>query len=73
MWPFMREIVMAGETFSWDTDTSEDDARAGWFRYGQGPGFTVVATDANGTVVGTAECAPNHGGPGAHVATASPP
>jgi len=32
MWPFMREIVMAGETFSWDTDTSEDDARAGWFR-----------------------------------------
>jgi len=71
MWPFMREIVMAGETFSWDTDTSEDDARAGWFRYGQGPGFTVVATDANGTVVGTAECAPNHGGPGAHVATAS--
>jgi hypothetical protein len=27
MWPFMREIVVAGETFSWDTQTSEEDAR----------------------------------------------
>ena len=71
MWPFMREIVVAGETFSWDTETSEEDARAGWFRHGQGSGFTVVATDASGTVFGTAECGPNHGGPGAHVASAS--
>ena len=71
MWPFMREIVVAGETFSWDTGTSEEDARAGWFRHGQESGFTVVATDASGTVLGTAECGPNHGGPGAHVASAS--
>jgi len=71
MWPFMREIVAAGETFSWDTQTSEEDARAGWFRHGQEYGFTVVATDASGTVLGTAECGPNHGGPGAHIATAS--
>jgi L-amino acid N-acyltransferase YncA len=70
MWPFMREIVVAGETFSWDTDTSAEDARAGWFRHGQS-GFTVVAVDASGTVLGTAECGPNHGGPAAHVATAS--
>ena len=70
MWPFMREIVVAGETFSWDTQTSEQDARAGWFRHGQA-GFTVVATDASGTVLGTAECGPNHGGPGAHIASAS--
>lgn len=71
MWPFMREIVVAGETFSWDTDTSEADARAGWFRHGRESGFTVVATDASGTVLGSAECGPNHGGPGAHVASAS--
>ena len=43
---------------------------AGWFRHGQS-GFTVVAVDASGTVLGTAECGPNHGGPGAHVASAS--
>ena len=70
MWPFMREIVVAGETFSWDTQTSEEDARAGWFRHGLS-GFTVVATDASGAVLGTAECGPNHGGPGAHIASAS--
>lgn len=70
MWPFMREIVVAGETFSWDTGTSEEEARAGWFRHGQ-DGFTVVATDAGGAVLGTAECGPNHGGPGSHVASAS--
>jgi L-amino acid N-acyltransferase YncA len=70
MWPFMREIVAAGETFSWDTGTSEEEARTGWFRHGRA-GFTVVATDARGTVLGTAECGPNHGGPGSHVASAS--
>jgi ribosomal protein S18 acetylase RimI-like enzyme len=31
----------------------------------------VVATEADGTVLGTAETGPNHGGPGAHIATAS--
>jgi GNAT superfamily N-acetyltransferase len=36
IWPFMREIVAAGETFSWDTDTSEEEARAGWLRLGPG-------------------------------------
>jgi L-amino acid N-acyltransferase YncA len=71
IWPFMREIVAAGETFSWDTDTSEEEARAGWLRPGEASGFTVVATDLDGAVLGTAECGPNHGGPGAHVATAS--
>lgn len=70
MWAFMREIVVAGETFSWDPQTSEEDAREGWFRHGQS-GFTVVAVDPGGTVLGTAECGPNHGGPGAHVASAS--
>jgi L-amino acid N-acyltransferase YncA len=71
IWPFMREIVIAGETFSWDTGTSEEEARAGWFRDGPAGGFTVVATGDDGTVLGTAECGPNHGGPGSHVATAS--
>jgi L-amino acid N-acyltransferase YncA len=72
IWAFMRVIVQAGETFSWDTDTSERDARDGWFRWqGRSPGFTVVAAGGDGTVLGTAECGPNHGGPAAHVASAS--
>ncbi len=72
MWSFMRPIVRAGETFSWDTEASEADVRDGWFRWRAQPGgFTVVAVDGEGTVLGTAECGPNHGGPAAHVASAS--
>ena len=72
IWAFMRVIVQAGETFSWDTDISERDAREGWFRWqGQLAGFTVVAVDGDRVVLGTAECGPNHGGPAAHVASAS--
>ena len=72
IWAFMQVIAQAGETFSWDTDTSERDARDGWFRWqGQLAGFTVVAVDGDRVVLGTAECGPNHGGPAAHVASAS--
>lgn len=72
IWPFMEHIVRAGETFSWDRDTSENEARASWFRWADGAeGHTVVATDADGTVLGTAETGPNHGGPGSHIASAS--
>jgi GNAT superfamily N-acetyltransferase len=71
MWPFMREIIRAGETYAWDRDLSEDGARAFWFQWdGRPAGHTVVATDADGNVLGTAETGPNHGGPGSHVATA---
>jgi GNAT superfamily N-acetyltransferase len=42
----------------------------GWLRHGQA-GFTVVAVDGDGTVLGTAESGPSHGGPAAHVASAS--
>ena len=34
------------------------------------PGRAVVAVDPDGTVLGTAESGPNHGGPAAHVASA---
>jgi L-amino acid N-acyltransferase YncA/predicted enzyme related to lactoylglutathione lyase len=67
IWPFFREIVAAGETYTWPRDMSEDAARAAWF---PSPGRTVVAL-LGGTVVGTAKTQPNQGGPGAHVANAS--
>lgn len=69
VWRFMRTIVAAGETFSWERDLHELRARERWCH--ELPGRTFVAVDAGGKIVGTAESEPNHGGPGAHVATAS--
>jgi L-amino acid N-acyltransferase YncA len=72
IWPFMRRIIAAGETFSWDRDTTEEQARGIWFRWhDQRAGHTLVAAGPDGTVLGTAETGPNHGGPAAHIASAS--
>jgi L-amino acid N-acyltransferase YncA len=68
IWSFLHGIIAAGETFSWDRDVTEEQARAMWLQ--EPPGRTVVAVDAGGTVVGTAETHPNHGGPASHVANA---
>lgn len=67
IWPIFRAIVTAGETFSYDRDMGEVEARAMWLE--APPGRTLVAVD--GSVVGTAKVGRNHGGPAAHVATAS--
>jgi len=69
IWPFLHRIVAAGDTYSYDRDLTEDQARGMWLL--QPPGRTVVAVDADQTVLGTAKMHPNHGGPAAHVATAS--
>ncbi|HEY3688336.1 MAG TPA: GNAT family N-acetyltransferase [Streptosporangiaceae bacterium] len=69
MWAFMEGIVRAGETFSWDRDTTEERARAMWFP--EPPGRTFVAVDAGGTVLGTANSVRNHMGGAAHIASAS--
>jgi GNAT superfamily N-acetyltransferase len=69
IWPFFREIVAAGESYSYDRDITERDARALWLL--QPPGRTVVATDESGTILGTAKMNPNQMGPAAHVSTAS--
>ena len=69
IWRFMRVIVAAGETFSWDRDRPEAAARVGWLA---GPPVrTLVAVDDDGSVVGTAVTGPNHGGGASHIATAS--
>ncbi|MBA3367169.1 MAG: GNAT family N-acetyltransferase [Geodermatophilaceae bacterium] len=69
IWPFWQRIVAAGQTYSYDPDPTEDEARDLWML--APPGRTVVAVDDEGSVQGTAKMHPNHGGPGAHVATAS--
>jgi len=69
MWPFVRRIAGAGETFSWDRDITEEQARALWFP--EPPGRSVVAVDLEGIVLGAAAFYPNQGGPGSHVASAN--
>jgi ribosomal protein S18 acetylase RimI-like enzyme len=69
IWPFLQRDIAAGETFCFDRDMTEDNARQAWFP--QPPGRTVVAVDNQGAVVGIATIRPNHGGPAAHVANAS--
>jgi GNAT superfamily N-acetyltransferase len=72
IWPFMRAIVAAGETFCWDRDISEEGAREIWFGWGAGgPRVTVVAVGPDGAIWGTAISGRNHGGNASHVASAS--
>src|ERR1022692_3160773 len=68
IWPFMRDIAAAGETFSWDRDIREQDAREYWLR--PFPGRAVVALGPDGTILGTPESRPNHGGAAAPAARA---
>ncbi|MDT7552957.1 MAG: hypothetical protein QOI16_1493 [Pseudonocardiales bacterium] len=68
IWPFLREIVRAGETYTYPRDIDGDAARAIWMA--APPACTLVAVDGD-TALGTAKIAPNQLGPGAHVANAS--
>ncbi|GAA0396055.1 GNAT family N-acetyltransferase [Micromonospora gifhornensis] len=69
IWPFLREIVAAGQTYTWPRDVGEEQARGMWLV--SPPGRTVVAVDPDGTVLGSAKLTPNQLGPGDHVANAS--
>jgi L-amino acid N-acyltransferase YncA len=69
IWPFLRQIVAAGETYAYDPGMSKDQARRLWMV--EPPARTVVAVDEAGAIVGTANMYANRPGPGAHVASAS--
>ena len=69
IWPFLHEIVAAGETYAYDPEMTEDQARRLWMI--EPPGRTVVAVDDDGAVLGTANMYANRPGPGSHVASAS--
>jgi GNAT superfamily N-acetyltransferase len=68
VWPIVREVVRAADTFAYDPAMTEAQARATWIE--APPGLTVVAVEGQG-VLGTAKMGPNRPGPGSHVATAS--
>ena len=69
IWPIFREIASAGETYAYDRDINELDARDIWMV--GAPGRTVVASGADDAILGTASMYANRGGPGSHVASAS--
>ncbi|HEX6390549.1 MAG TPA: GNAT family N-acetyltransferase [Solirubrobacteraceae bacterium] len=69
IWPFLRAIVTARETYAYDPEMSEDEARALWMV--PPPARVVVAVADAGAIVGTANMYANRPGPGAHVASAS--
>jgi GNAT superfamily N-acetyltransferase len=69
IWPFFREIVVAGETYAYDPNMTKAEGEALWMV--GSPGRTVVATGRDGTVAGTANMYANRSGPGSHVASAS--
>ena len=68
IWPFLHEIVAAGETYTWPRDVTEERAREMWMS--TPPARTVVAVEGD-TVLGTAKMGPNHMGPASHIANAS--
>jgi GNAT superfamily N-acetyltransferase len=68
VWPIVREVVRAADTFAYDPAMTEAQAHATWIE--ALPGLTVVAEGGQG-VLGTAKMGPNRPGPGSHVATAS--
>ena len=69
IWPFFDAIVQAGETYAYPLDLTAETARPLWME--QPPSYVVVATDPDGTVVGSAKWGPNRPGRGSHVSTAS--
>jgi L-amino acid N-acyltransferase YncA len=69
IWPFFREIVVAGDTFAYDQRMDERQSREIWM-VGP-PARTSVAVDADGAIAGTANMYPNRPGPGSHVASGS--
>lgn len=69
IWPLVREVAAAEETFTLPRDIGEADARDMWML--KPPDRTVIAVDDDGTFLGTAKMNRNHRGPASHIASAS--
>jgi GNAT superfamily N-acetyltransferase len=67
-WMIVRDVVQAQETFTYDPEMTEEQARQIWME--TPPGLTVVAAEHD-QILGTAKMGPNRPGPGSHVSTAS--
>ncbi len=55
IWPFRRQIVGSRETYAWDPNTPEAQARTLWM----GPGKRAYVAEVDGAAIGSACVAPN--------------
>jgi L-amino acid N-acyltransferase YncA len=69
IWPIFHRIVGAGETYAYDQEMDEPEARRVWMV--PPPGRVSVVLGEDGQVVGSSSMYRNRGGPGSHVASAS--
>ena len=69
VWPLIREVANAGETYAYPRPITEAQARALWLG---DPGAHILVAEGFGHgVLGSAKIGANRAGPGGHVATAS--
>ncbi|NDL56582.1 GNAT family N-acetyltransferase [Phytoactinopolyspora mesophila] len=68
VWPIIREVVQAAETYPYDPAMTPAEAYETWIE--QPPALTVVAADGD-RILGTGKMGTNRPGPGSHVSTAS--
>lgn len=68
IWPIWHEIVAAGDTYAYEPSTESDDARRGWLAPAPDEAWVIADGDE---LLGTYHLAPNHAGPGSHIANAS--
>uniref|UniRef100_UPI0028A0713D GNAT family N-acetyltransferase n=1 Tax=Brevundimonas sp. TaxID=1871086 RepID=UPI0028A0713D len=68
LWPIIKAVTRAGETYTYPLDMDEAQARDMWTP--RAPGGTLVAVE-DGRVLGAAKIVPNQQGNGAHVANGS--
>ncbi|WP_267927421.1 GNAT family N-acetyltransferase [Desulfolithobacter dissulfuricans] len=64
VWPMLRQVFRAGETYALPPDISEQQARRVWIDV---PVETFVMTGSGGEILGTYYLKVNHPGPGSHV------
>jgi L-amino acid N-acyltransferase YncA len=67
VWDIFHAVVALGDTYSFDPETSREDALAYWIR----PGTQTYVAEQNGRVVGTYILRANQPAAGAHVANAA--
>ncbi|GAA0858361.1 N-acetyltransferase [Aliiglaciecola litoralis] len=63
IWPIFHEIVNAGQTYAYDTNTTKDQAKKIW---SEAPNKTFVFEEG-GAILGTYYLKTNQAGPGSHV------
>jgi GNAT superfamily N-acetyltransferase len=66
IWEIFREVIMAGETYPLDQNSSREDSLAYWFQRSA----RVFVAESDGKVIGSYTLHANQAGGGAHVANA---